>query len=143
MTIVFDANVIRRNFFLGFKEIVFMWHIAELSNTTRRIFIYEENVDEWIQILMTKFKFQSSTAILQLLRKKYTMNDVWQHRESKKYAQKIIRCVKSAEMNSVFNQLNMMYNEINVKFRRDLRKLTNITLLNEYFLEFDACKDIW
>ena len=44
--IVLDVEQIRRNLFSCLKDTIFMWHTVELSNITRRILIYEENVNE-------------------------------------------------------------------------------------------------
>lgn len=82
-----------------------MWHTAELSDMTRRILTYGEDVDEWIQTLITRFKFQASTATSQLLRKRYIMKNVRRSKKSREYVQKVIRLAKSTEMESVFNQL--------------------------------------
>ena len=70
------------------------------------------------------------------------MKNVKKHRESRKYAQKIMKCVKSTKMKSIFNQLNIIYNDINVELRKDLRKLFNTITLNIFLQDFDACKNI-
>ena len=70
------------------------------------------------------------------------MKNVKRHRELKKYVQKIIRCAKSTQMNSIFNQLNIVYNDIDVELRKDLRKFTNTTILNIFLQDFDECKNI-
>lgn len=115
MTIILETNIVRQNLFFCLRETVFMWHIAKLSNITRRIFIYEDDVDEWTQALIIRFKFQVSAVTFQFFRKKYIMNDAWKRRKSREYVQKIIWCVKFVEIKSAFNQLNVMYNDINVK----------------------------
>ena len=70
------------------------------------------------------------------------MKNVCRHRKSRKYAQKIIRCVKLIEMISIFNQLNIIYNEINAELRREFRKSFNIINLNIFLQDLNECKNI-
>ena len=70
------------------------------------------------------------------------MKNARRHRESRKYAQKIMKCAKSAKMNSIFNQLNIIYNEINVELRKDLRRPFNTITLNTFLQNLDECKNI-
>ena len=143
MTIVLETKQIRRNLFSCLCETILMWHIAELSNTTRRILIYEKKIDEWMTILIVRFKPQASTITTDLFREKYIMKNARRFWKFKKYAQKIIKSVKSAKLNSIFNQLNVMYNGIDVKLRRNLKRPLFTITLNDYFQKFDDFKNIW
>ena len=51
------------------------------------------------------------------------MNDVRKKRELMKYVLKIIRIAKIIIM-SIFAQINMIYNDLNLKFRRDMTKFS-------------------
>ena len=66
-----------------------------------------------MQILINRFKKKAFIVTINLFKKRYFMKNVRRHQESREYVQKIIRCVKSIEMISVFNQLNIIYNKIN------------------------------
>lgn len=46
-------------------------------------------------------------------------------------------------MLSIFNQLNVIYNEINVRLRKNLARSINTMSLNEYFQIMNSLKDIW
>ena len=142
MIIVFDVEQIRRNLFSCLKDTTFMWHTTKLSNITRRILIYEKNVNEWITTLIIRFKFQTTTATTQFFRKTYIMKNVQKRRKFRKYAQKIIRWIKSTEMKSVFNQLNVIYSGIEIKLRRNFYKFINITTVKDFLQKFDACKNV-
>lgn len=91
---------------------------------------------------MTEFKFQISKTIANFFRKQYTVENAQKHRESRKYAQKIIKLIKLIEINLVFNQLNIIYNNINVKFKQNFRRFINIITLNKYFNKFYNFKNI-
>lgn len=70
------------------------------------------------------------------------MDDARRQQEPREYAQKIIQWAKSAEIELVFNQLNVMYNDIEVKLRRDFYKFINTIIIDDYLLEFNVCKNI-
>jgi hypothetical protein len=71
------------------------------------------------------------------------MNDAKKAREPREYAQRIIRWAKSAEMGSTFNQLNIVYNGVEAKLRRDLQRPTNESTIDEYLQDMNNCKEIW
>ena len=134
---------IKKNLSTCFKESALIWHIVEFTNTFRRILTYEQNVKKWIQTLTQKFKQQTITITINFLKEFYIMKNVRKLRKSRKYVQKIIRLIKSAQMKFVFNQFNIIYNEIEVKLKRDLKRSTNMNTINEYFEELNECKQFW
>lgn len=71
------------------------------------------------------------------------MNDARKRRKPREYAQKIIILTKFAEMNSIFNQFNVVYNDVDVKLKKDLRRFINTTFLNDYFQKLNDFKNIW
>ena len=70
------------------------------------------------------------------------MKNVQKLRKSKKYAQKIIRLVKSTQMKLVFNQLNIIYNDVKVKLRKNLKKFINMNIIDDYLKKINKCKQI-
>ena len=143
MTIVLRFETIKKNLSTCFKESALIWHIVEFTNTFRRILTYEQNVKKWIQTLTQKFKQQTITITINFLKEFYIMKNARKLRKSRKYVQKIIRLIKSAQMKFVFNQFNIIYNEIEVKLKRDLKRSTNMNTINEYFEELNECKQFW
>ncbi len=143
MIIVLESEMIKKNLSSCLRESVLMWHIAKLFDVSRRILFYEKNVNEWMQALIDRFKTQVITTIVNLLRERYTLTNAERNRESRKYVQKIIKWVKFAKMTSSFNQLNIVYNEIDAKLRRDLKKSSKNITIDDYLQLLNDCKDIW
>lgn len=143
MTIVLNIDKVRQNLFTCLRDTALLWHTAELKENARLLFIYEKDVNHWIKKLTTRFKELVSMTTTSLLRERYIMKNVRRSREFKKYAQKIIRAVKSAEMKFIFNQLNIIYNDIDVKLRRDFRRFSNITFIDIFLQNMNECKNIW
>ena len=93
-------------------------------------------------MLTQQFKQQFISVISSLLKKTYTMKNARRNRKSKKYAQKIIHLTKSVEMNSMFDQLNIIYNEIETTLKRDLNKSSNTITINNFLQKLNECKKI-
>ena len=75
------------------------------------------------------------------MQQRYTFRDAIAHRESREYVQKIFRLAKDADMISVLNQLNLIYNEIDVDVRIDtLRRFKNSITINEMFNDMNEFK---
>jgi hypothetical protein len=143
MIIILDLEQIRRNLSSCLRDIALIWYIFELFNVSRRILFYDENVNEWVQALINWFKTQAIIVTINFLKERYIMIDAEKNRESRKYAQKIIRWVRFAKLISFFNQLNIVYNDVNLELKRDLKKLLKNTIINDYLQFLNVCKDIW
>ena len=76
-----------------------------------------------------------------LMQQRYTLRDAIAQRESREYAQKIIRLAKDADMINVLNQLNLIYNDIDVDVRIDtFRRFKNSITINEMFNDMNEFK---
>ena len=67
------------------------------------------------------------------------MKDVKRKRKSIEYAQVITRAAKFAEM-SVYNQIYLIYNDLDLKFRKDLSISLETTKMNEFLSDLDFKK---
>jgi DNA-binding transcriptional MerR regulator len=143
MIIMLESKMIKKNLSSCFRESILMWHIAKLFDVSRRNLFYEENMNEWVQTFIARFKTEVTTTTINLLKKRYTLTNAERNRESREYAQKIIRWVKFAKMTSTFNQLNIVYNEIDAELRRDLKKSFKDTTIDDYLQFLNDCKNIW
>ena len=75
------------------------------------------------------------------MQQRYTFRDAIVHRESRKYVQKIIRLIKNVDMINVLNQLNLIYNDIDVDVRIDIfRRFKNNIIINEMFNDMNEFK---
>ena len=70
-----------------------------------------------------------------MTKKKYILRDVFNRRESRKYAQKILRLVKNIELNNLQNQLNIIYNDIDLLLRKNNIKRFKIDVILKVFLK--------
>ena len=143
MTMILKTNTVRNNLSTCLRETALIWHTAELTNISRRILKYENEVEEWTNMLTQRFKQQSTSVTTTLLKESYIMKNARKHRESREYVQKIIRLTKSAEMRSMFNQLNIIYNEIDATLKRDLNRSSSTSTIDEFLQKLNEHKKIW
>ena len=94
-----------------------------------------------MRILFKKFRQFFNIVMITIIRKKYIINDVKRRKKSIEYAQIIIRVVKSAKM-SVYNQIYLIYNELNLKFRRNLSISLKFIDMNSFISKLNVKKEI-
>ena len=63
-----------------------------------------------------------------ITRERYIIKNVRRKRESMKYVDIITRAVKITNM-TMFAQIYLIYNELNLEFRRDLNKSTKVIIM--------------
>ena len=108
------------------------------------IMIDQEELSKWISLLHAKFKQSTNVTMNNLMQQRYTLRDAVAQRESREYAQKIIRLTKNADMINVLNQLNLIYNDIDVDVKIDtLRRSKNSITINEMFNDINEFKHDW
>ena len=128
------GDVVRQNLQLCFRGSVLEWYISEFTDGEKRLLTYGNEIDEWTTMLRARFKTSKFTGIAIVLKKKYTMNDAAKRRKFRKYAQMVIRTVKTAELSGTTDHVLIVWNGLNVKFQRDIDESDKIKTLNVFFL---------
>ena len=126
MMILKTDELIQINLWLSLREDVLKWWYT-LDDIEKHIMKYENDnsLDEWAQLLIKQFSQLSNVTIDSMLNEKYTLQDAFNRRKSRSFAQKIIQAVKDARLDNVKNQLNIMYNVIDLKLQRDIKRLND------------------
>lgn len=88
-----------------------------------------------------KWKESFFVVLVTITRERYIMNDARRRRKSIEYAQVITKVAKSTNM-SIYNQIYLMYNKLNLKFRRDLNLSTKATDMNSFLNQMEAKREI-
>jgi hypothetical protein len=77
-----------------------------------------------------------------LIKEKYIMKNARRRRKSREYAEVILKAAKSTELTSEINQIFLIYNEIDVKFQRDILMSKIDTKLNDFLTDLDDRKNV-
>ena len=78
-----------------------------------------------------------------MLRERYIMTDASNRRESREYTQKILRLAKDTGMTIVKNQLDIIFNGIDLELRRDIKYSNKNMTINSYLTAMDDYKHTW
>lgn len=78
------------------------------------------------------------------MRERYTIRDAANRREPREYAQKLLRLARDADLSQLKNQLDLMYNGIELEVRQsDIRRPKDGTSLNDFLSDIDDVKHDW
>ena len=78
------------------------------------------------------------------MQQRYTFRDAIAYRKSREYVQKIIRLIKDVDIINVLNQLNLIYNEIDIDVKIDtFRRFKNSITINEMLNDMNEFKHDW
>ena len=116
MILIHEDQFVRENLFICLRDTALQWYIAEISIETKKLFRYEQNLRYWTEQFLKRFNKSFDVSIITILKKRYIMKNVRRHKEFKEYTSVILRTAKSTKLDSVVNQIAMIYNELNVKF---------------------------
>ena len=140
MTIFKDVDVIRANFYNCMREHALRWYIEIVNNDQKKLIKLEKNVEKWKRLLLKRWKKSSFTTLTIIIKKKYIMKIVYKHKKFFDFVKIIVREIKSIMM-SICSQFYLIYNELKLKFRRDLIKSTKNIIMNEFFQQLDDKKN--
>ena len=108
--------MVRQNLQLCFRGSILKWYTSEFTDNEKGLLTYGNGVEKWIILFRARFKTSISTGMAVVLKEKYIMNDVTKRRKFRKYAQTVIRTVKTAELGDVANHLLVIWNGLDVEF---------------------------
>ena len=126
-----NTKLIRQNFYICFRNIVFLWYIIIFTKNQKRLIKLNNDVDEWMRVLHKRFKKFVNTIMNIINKKRYTMNNVKRRREFSKYVHIINKIIKFIVMNIYF-QFWFIYNDLNTKFQHDVIKSTKHIDMNVF-----------
>ena len=137
-----DDEAVKINLYSCLRDIALEWYTFTLIEEQKFYVKHEENIDHWIKIFLKRWKKFSFTALVIVIRERYIMNDARRRREFNEYAQIIIRAARSVEM-SIYNQIYLIYNGLDLEFRRDLYTSFSATDMHSFLNEIKNKKEIW
>ena len=141
--IIQENQQIRDNLFTCLREFVLQWYTFEISTKAKQLMRYEDEIDHWTTQLLRRFKKSTNVFINIILKERYTMNDARNRRKSREYVVKILRTIKSAELESMTNQIIIIFNDLDVEFRKNLTKSSNVLFMNFFLRKMNDVKEIW
>ncbi len=143
IAVIKKTEIVRNNLYTCLRNIVMIWYTIELFEKVKKLVKTRNNLDVWKRYLIKRFRDKSNVIMIIITRKRYIMNDARRRRESREYANVIMRTARSAELESKTHQIMMIYNDLDLKFQRDISMLTLIIQIQNFLQHLDDKKDIW
>ena len=140
--VVHETKMIRKNLFRCLQNDVIDWYFFRLSFVEKRIFIFNEKLNEWKLTLIKKYRKNAIKIMKKMIFNDYFEENVRNQRESREYAQQIVRVDKSIRL-SIYNQLFQIWNELDIEFQHDIDELTIKIIINSFIKQLNDCKNIW
>ena len=137
-----NEDIVRRNLFQCLKNDALNWYTSLLIDMKKNFLLLNHDLNQWEKYLVKKFRKSSTKVMKELVKKSYSMTNAQHERESRKYAQKIIRLDKSTEL-SIFNQLLQIWNEFDVDFQLHVNKFINDIKLSDFLRDLNDRKHSW
>jgi hypothetical protein len=143
VTKIKDVAQIRRNLFTCLPELALKWYISEWFENIKNLLRYDNDVKYWEKKLLKRFKESVSVTMIFLIKEKYTLKNSRGRREFKKYAEVILRATKFVELISKISHIFLIFNEIDLKFQRDLFMFKVDFKLNSFLTNLNDKKNVW
>lgn len=137
------ADLLRTNLQICLRGEALEWYTSQLTDNEKRLFTYGSNVDEWSTALLERFGPTKASGMAIIVKERYSLNDAARRREPREYAMTIIRAAKIAKLGDVHNQLDVIWNGLDVEFQSDIDAPTEATTLNQFLASMDVRKQQW
>lgn len=124
-----------------FRGSVLIWYSMELTDLERTL-LRDANLDLWYTTLIDRFKTRTAVALSQLVGQTYSLADM-QHTSPRAFIQHMLHLAKSANFNSTYNQLTLLWNQFAVNLRRDLPEPQQSTTIGQFLDQVDSKTSIW
>lgn len=125
-----------------FRGSALIWHSTQLTELEKRG-LRNFSVGQWCETLVEKFKERTATALEHLKADHYTMADARQGRAPREFAQNMMRYAKAAHMDSVYNQITLIWSNLALEFRQQIPEPTTSTTLSQFIDQLDSKESIW
>ena len=97
----------------------------------------------WYNAFIKRFKERTSAALINIQFFRYTFDDVRKQKNSRIFAQRFFRHVKTINITSIHNQMTMIWNNLNWQFRRDISKSIESISVRHFLDQLDNHANIW
>ena len=137
-----DNDKMQKVIIFCLKDTALIWHFNEFIDMKKTLFRIV-TCDQWYAILVKPFKERTAIVVQYIQRERYTLADVRVDKFFRIFVQKMLRHVKVAKMTSMYNQLIIVWNNIDVKFRRDIFEFTVVISLFNFLNQLNNKISIW
>ncbi len=140
-----DYDAVKNNLYTCLRSMTMTWYTIEFFEKIKKLIKTKNNLNVWKRYLIKRFRERSTMTMITITitREKYILNDARRCRESREYAEIIIRAIKFAKLKSKTHLVMLIYNDLNVELQRNIFMLDLIINIQNFLQSFDDKKKIW
>ena len=122
------------------RDKIFKWYFMKMTKFEKNLF-RAAFIEQWINAFIKRFKKRDVAALQALQTERYIMKNVRSERTFRAYVQDIMRHVKTIEFSFLYNQMLIVWNNLNLKFRMQIFEST-VNIIFKFFFDFLNSKAI-
>jgi hypothetical protein len=122
ITVIKSAKIVKSNLYTCLRDIAMIWYTVELFEEVKELVKTKNNLDVWKRYLIKRFRNKSNVTMIIIIRR----------RKSREYAEVIMRIARSIEFESKTHQIIMIYNDLDLKFQRNIFMSILITQIQNF-----------
>jgi hypothetical protein len=138
-----EVEIVRNNLYTCLRESVMTWYTIEVFEKKKKFLKMKNNIDVWKRYLLKRFRERLNVTMITIIRKRYILKNARRRRESRKYAGIIMKAAKFAELRFEAHQIMLIYNDLDLKFQRNILMPELITNIQNFLQCLDDKKNIW
>ena len=119
------------------------WWTVEVDSSTKAILEDSKDLQPWITILITAFRTNPAEALAALTRSRYTLRDLHMGITPRTWIHGQLSLARSADLGSRYNQLTMIWNQMDPYFQEQLAQPSLATTLSSFLEEVDRKTTAW
>lgn len=119
-----------------------IWHSIELSETEKTL-LRRADLAAWYETLIARFKQRTPLALKSLQQSRYTMANAKEKKDPRQFVEDIVRHARAAQIDSVYNQLSMAWQNLDWQFRLHIPEPTTNTTIQQFLNQLDGQADTW
>jgi Aspartyl protease len=136
-------ELVKSNVHASLRGSALDWYSTELTDREKRYLRLATLQDGWIDSLIQRFKPRTALALNKLTEARYALSDLRDGTSPRAFAQTILRHAKAAQIDSLYNQLTMIWAKLDTELRRDVPEPTETTSMADFMKQLEAKEDIW
>ena len=123
------------------RNTTLIWHFTELFDVEKEIY-RDMSFENWCKMLIKRFKERASAALNYLQFIKYTLQNARLRKDSRVFAQDLFRHAKIVSLTFVYNQLILVWNNLDWQFRQHVSQSTKNTTIQSFLEQLNNNCDI-
>ena len=119
------------------------WWTTEVDESAKTILEASKDLDPWINTLIKHFRTNPAMALAAFTKSRYSLQDLHRGMSPRTWIHGQLSLARSADLGSTYNQLTMIWNQMQPYFQEQLAQPLPSTKLSDFLVDVDAKTAAW